>query len=448
MTCKQMSVRTRFAPSPTGFLHLGGARTALFNWLFARQHGGTFVLRIEDTDEKRNTEEAYDVIYRGLNWLGLDWDEGPQKGGDFGPYFQSQRNSIYESYFEKLESAGYLYEDGGTFRFRSQRKSVLVEDLVCGRIEFDMSNPVTHPDMTIRRPDGSWIFHFVNVVDDIEMKITHVIRGEDHLSNTPKHVELYQALGIEPPKFAHIPLILNHEGKKLSKRDGGSSITNYIDQGYAPEAVLNYLCLLGWSPKDNREYLPLAEIREIFTLDNINRRNAVFDLDKCFWLNGQHLMHMSLDRFTDLSLPFIEKAGIPYGTREALSDALAIVKPKVKHLSDVPDWIAYLFDDDFPFDDAAVEKAFTKPGILATERLAQLKGAFVVLDDWSAPALEAALKATATELNVKSGEFVHPCRVAVSGRAVGPGLYEMLVVLGKSRIIARINKALAKFGAA
>lgn len=443
-----MSVRTRFAPSPTGFLHLGGARTALFNWLFARQHGGTFVLRIEDTDEKRNTEEAYDVIYQGLNWLGLEWDEGPLKGGDFGPYFQSQRNSVYETYFEKLESSGFLYEDGGAFRFRSQRKSVLVEDLVCGRIEFDMSNPVTHPDMTIRRPDGSWIFHFVNVVDDIEMKLTHVIRGEDHLSNTPKHVELYQALGIEPPKFAHIPLILNHEGKKLSKRDGGSSITNYIDQGYAPEAVLNYLCLLGWSPKDNREYLPLAEIREIFTLDNINRRNAVFDLDKCFWLNGQHLMHMSLDRFTELSLPFIEKAGIPYGTREALSDALAIVKPKVKHLSDVPDWIGYLFNEEFPFDDAAVEKAFTKPGILATERLAQLKGAFVVLDDWSAPALEAALKATATELNVKSGEFVHPCRVAVSGRAVGPGLYEMLVVLGKTRVIARIDNALAKFGAA
>jgi glutamyl-tRNA synthetase len=425
---------------------VGGARTALFNWLFARQHGGTFVLRIEDTDKARNTDAAYDVIYQGLNWLGLDWDEGPQKGGDFGPYFQSQRDAVYETYFVKLQSAGFLYEDGGAFRFRSPRKSVVVEDMVCGRIEFDMSNPVTNPDMTIRRPDGSWIFHFVNVVDDIEMKLTHVIRGEDHLSNTPKHIELYQALEAQPPKFAHIPLILNHEGKKLSKRDGGSSITNYIEQGYAPEAVLNYLCLLGWSPKDNREYLPLAEIREIFTLDNINRRNAVFDLDKCFWLNGQHLMHMSLERFTELSLPFVEAAGVDFGTHEALTEVLAIVKPKVKHLSDVPDWIGYLFTEDFPYDEAAVEKAFTKPGLVATERLAQLRGAFIVTDEWTPPALESALKATATELGVKSGEFVHPCRVAVSGRAVGPGLYEMLTVLGKTRVVARMDRALAAFG--
>jgi len=425
---------------------VGGARTALFNWLFARQSGGTFVLRIEDTDKARNTEAAYDVIYQGLNWLGLDWDEGPQKGGEFGPYFQSQRDSIYERYFAKLQSAGFLYEDGGAFRFRSPRKPVVVEDMVCGRIEFDMSNPVTNPDMTIRRPDGSWIFHFVNVVDDIEMKLTHVIRGEDHLSNTPKHIELYQALEAQPPHFAHIPLILNHEGKKLSKRDGGSSITNYIDGGYAPEAVLNYLCLLGWSPKDNREYLPLAEIREIFTLDNINRRNAVFDLDKCFWLNGQHLMHMSLERFTDLALPFVDQAGIAYGSRETLAEVLAIVKPKVKHLSDVPDWIGYLFTEDFPYDEAAVEKAFKKPGLVATERLAQLRGAFIVTDDWTTLALESALKATATELGVKSGEFVHPCRVAVSGRAVGPGLYEMLTVLGKTRVIARIDRALAAFG--
>lgn len=447
MTLREMSVRTRFAPSPTGFLHVGGARTALFNWLFARLHGGTFVLRIEDTDEKRNTEAAYDVIYQGLKWLGLDWDEGPQKGGDYGPYFQSQRNAIYQAHFDRLLSAGFLYEDGGSYRFRSPRKTVVVEDLVCGRIEFDMSNPVTNPDMTIRRPDGSWIFHFVNVVDDIEMKITHVIRGEDHLSNTPKHMELYAALGAEPPKFAHIPLILNHEGKKLSKRDGGSSITNYIDQGYAPEAVLNYLCLLGWSPKDNREYLALEEIRTIFTLDNINRRNAVFDLDKCFWLNGQHLMHMSLDRFTDLSLPFIEKAGIPYGTREALLPVLAIVKPKVKHLSDVPDWISFFFTEEFPYDEAAVEKAFKKPGVLATERLAQLKGTYVVTDDWTAASLEAGLKSTAAELGAKTGEFVHPCRVAVSGRAVGPGLYEMLEVLGKKRVISRIDRALIMMGA-
>lgn len=437
-----MSVRTRFAPSPTGYLHVGGARTALFNWLFARKHGGTFILRVEDTDAKRNTEDAYSVIYDGLRWMGLEWDEGPQVGGDFGPYFQSQRNSVYEKHLATLESKDLVYEDEGAIRFRSPRKTIHLEDLVCGRISFDMSNPVTHPDMTIRRPDGSWIFHFVNVVDDIEMKLTHVIRGEDHLSNTPKHIELYEALDATPPRFAHIPLILNHEGKKLSKRDGGSSITYFIDGGYAPEAVANYISLLGWSPKDNREFLSIAEITELFSLENINRRSAIFDLDKCFWLNGQHLIHMSLDRFTELSLPFIEKAGIKFGDRSALSAALAIVKPKVKHLSDVPDWIGFLFTEDYPFDAASVEKSLRKPGV--ADRLSQLKAAYASLEDWSVPALEARLKETATAQGVKNGEFIHPARVAVSGRSVGPGLYEMFEVLGKDRVVARIDRALSE----
>jgi glutamyl-tRNA synthetase len=434
-----MSVRTRFAPSPTGYLHVGGARTALFNWFFAQKHGGTFVLRVEDTDAKRNTAEAYEVIYQGLRWLGLQWDEGPEVGGDYGPYFQSERNAIYEKHLAALEAKGLVYEDEGAIRFRSPRKTVNVEDLVCGKIAFDMSNPVTHPDMTIRRPDGSWIFHFVNVVDDIEMKISHVIRGEDHLSNTPKHVELYEALDAAPPQFAHIPLILNHEGKKLSKRDGGSSITYFIEGGYAPEAVANYISLLGWSPKDNREVLTVAEIQNLFSLENVNRRSAIFDLDKCFWLNGQHLVQMDLERFADLAMPFISKAGIEFGNREALLAALAIVKPKVKHLSDVPDWIGYLFTENYPFDPAAVDKALRKPG--AIDRLAQLKDAFAQLADWTHASIESTLKATAEQHGAKTGEFVHPARVAASGRAVGPGLYEMLEVLGKDRVIARFDRA-------
>ena len=440
-----MSVRTRFAPSPTGFLHVGGARTALFNWLFARKHGGTFILRVEDTDAKRNTDEAYSVIYQGLRWLGLDWDEGPEVGGGYGPYFQSERNAIYEKYLARLESKGVVYEDEGAIRFRSPRKTVVVEDIVCGKITFDMSNPVTHPDMTIRRPDGSWIFHFVNVVDDIEMQLTHVIRGEDHLSNTPKHVELYDALDAKPPQFAHIPLILNHEGKKLSKRDGGSSITYFIDGGYAPEAVANYISLLGWSPKDNREFLGVAEIRELFALENINRRSAIFDLDKCFWLNGQHLLHMSLERFAELSMPFIAKAGIDYGSIDALHAALAIVKPKVKHLSDVPDWIGFLFNEEYPFEAEAVEKALRKPAAL--ERLAQLKEALATVTDWNHPALETKLKETAAQYGAKNGEFIHPARVAASGRSVGPGLYEMLEVLGRDRVLARFDRAINQFAA-
>ena len=434
-----MTVRTRFAPSPTGFLHVGGARTALFNWLFARKHGGQFILRIEDTDEKRNTPEANQVIFDGLNWLGLDWDEGPDKGGDYGPYRQSERNAIYEKHLAVLQAGGHVYEDGGSIRFRSPRKTVVVEDMICGRIEFDMSNPATHPDMTIRRPDGSWIFHFVNVVDDIEMKLTHVIRGEDHLSNTPKHIELYNALGATPPKFGHIPLILNHEGKKLSKRDGGSSITYFLDHGYAPEAVINYLCLLGWSPGENRERLEVAEIRELFDLEKINRRNAIFDLDKCFWLNGQHILAMSLERFAQLAKPFVDKAGVPYGTEAALLPALAIVKPKVKHLSDVPDWIGFLFTEDFAMDAEAVEKCLKKPG--AGARLNALIEAFATVTDWTHASLETTLKATATALGIKTGELVHPARVALSGRSVGPGLYEMIEVLGKDRTLARLERA-------
>ncbi|MBU6183158.1 MAG: glutamate--tRNA ligase [Verrucomicrobia bacterium] len=436
-----MEVRTRFAPSPTGYLHVGGARTALFNWLYARRHGGKFILRIEDTDEKRNTAEANQVIFDGLNWLGLDWDEGPDKGGPYGPYRQSERGDIYSKYLAKLEAGGHTYVDGGAIRFRSPRKPVVVEDLICGRIEFDMSNPATHPDMTIRRPDGSWIFHFVNVVDDIEMKLTHVIRGEDHLSNTPKHIELYQALGAAPPKFAHIPLILNHEGKKLSKRDGGSSITYFLDQGYAPEAVANYLCLLGWSPGENRERLDVPEILSLFDLEKINRRNAIFDLDKCFWLNGQHILAMGLPRFAELAKPFVDKAGVPYGTEEALMRALAIVKAKVKHLSDVPAWIGFLFTEDFAFDAEAVEKTLRKPG--AAGRLAALAEALGGLGDWTHANLEAKLKEAAAAMGVKAGELVHPARVAVSGRSVGPGLYEIFEVLGRERTLARFGRAKA-----
>src|ERR1700738_5337446 len=351
------SVRVRFAPSPTGFLHVGGARTALFNWLFARHNHGTFVLRIEDTDKSREREQAVQVIYDGLHWLGLDWEEGPSVGGDDGPYFQSERDSIYEKYLAILQAKGAIYDDQGALRFRSAHKTVVVDDIVCGRIEFDRS---LDPDMTLRRPDGSWIFHFVNVVDDIEMRISHVIRGEDHLTNTSKHVELYQALAFEPPKFAHIPLILNHDGSKMSKRDAGSSITSYIEQGYAPEAVRNYLCLLGWSPKDNREKIDIEEVIQLFDLAKINRRNAAFDLDKCYWLTGQYVLHMSLGRFRELCEPFIQKAAITIGDEAYLLKVLEIVKEKVKLCKDVPDWIGYLFTEEFPPAPDAGERTLNK----------------------------------------------------------------------------------------
>lgn len=432
-------IRTRFAPSPTGLLHVGGARTALFNWLYARKHGGTFVLRIEDTDHRRNTQEAEQIIFEGLHWLGLDWDEGPEKGGSYGPYYQSERTPIYEEYLARLEKGGHLYEENGAIRFRSPRERVTVNDLICGNIEFDLTNPGTHPDMTLRRPDGSWIFHFVSVVDDIEMKISHVIRGEDHLSNTPKHLELYAALGAEPPRFAHTPLILNRDGSKMSKRDQGANIGTYPEQGYAPEAVRNYLSLLGWSPKDNREILSTTEIIELFELHNINRRSASFDVDKCFWMNGQYLLHMDLARFTELARPFLEKAGLQAQSYEELETVLAIVKPKIKSLPDLPDWVCCFFSDDFPFDPEAVQKTLRTPE--AKERLQLLAEALTRIESWKAASLEASLKETVTKLGIKVGELVHPARVAVSGRSVGPGLYEMFEVLGRERTIKRLRQA-------
>jgi glutamyl-tRNA synthetase len=433
------SVRVRFAPSPTGFLHVGGARTALFNWLFARHNHGTLVLRIEDTDKSREREQAVQVIYDGLRWLGLEWDEGGDLGGVHGPYFQSERGGVYETYLEKLKEKGLIYEDEGALRFRSARKTVVVDDLVCGRIEFDRS---LDPDMTLRRPDGSWIFHFVNVVDDIEMQISHVIRGEDHLTNTAKHVELYQALEREPPRFAHIPLILNRDGSKMSKRDEGSSVATYMEQGYAPEALRNYLCLLGWSPKDNREKIDLDEVVELFDLAKINRRNAAFDLDKCFWLNGQYITQMPLGRFRELSEPFIRKAAIPVADEGYLLKVLEIVKEKIKLFKDVPDWIDFFFIEEFVFDPEAVEKSIRKPGAL--DRLAQLEQKYSGLEDWSAAGLEIALKETAKNLGCKTGDLIHPARVAVSGRSVGPSLYHMLEVMGKERVLRRLRRALSQ----
>lgn len=436
-----LPVRVRFAPSPTGYLHVGGARTALFNWLFARHNQGTFVLRIEDTDKRREQEQAVRVIYDGLRWLGLEWDEGGDKGGEFGPYFQSQRTEIYLRYLRLLEDAGLVYGDEGAMRFRSPRRPVIVEDLVCGRIEFDRS---MDPDMTIRRPDGSWIFHFVNVVDDIEMRISHVIRGEDHLTNTAKHIELYQALGKEPPRFAHIPLILNRDGSKMSKRDEGSSVSSYIEQGYAPEALRNYLCLLGWSPKDNREKVDISEVIAMFDLAAINRRNAAFDLNKCYWLNGQYVIQMPLRRFRELSEPFIQKAGVVVDDESYLLRVLEIVKEKIKLFRDVPEWINYFFTEEFSYDPESVEKTLRRAGAL--DRLRRLAERYQALGEWRAERLEAGLKELATALGCKTGELIHPARVAVSGKSVGPSLYHMLEVMGRDRVLNRIKRTLNSFG--
>ncbi|HEY2139134.1 MAG TPA: glutamate--tRNA ligase family protein, partial [Chthoniobacterales bacterium] len=406
-----LPVRVRFAPSPTGFLHIGGARTALFNWLYARHTGGTFVLRVEDTDRARNTSEAARAIYDGLRWLELDWDEGPEAGGDFGPYFQSEREEIYQRYLERLRSLDRVYEDAGSVRFRFAREKVVVDDAICGHIEFDLSNGETNPDMTIRRPDGSWIFHFVNVVDDIDMKISDVIRGEDHLSNTPKHVQLYQALGATLPRFAHIPLILNRDGSKMSKRDQGASLNTYIDEGYLPEAVRNYLCLLGWSPKDDREKLDLAEVVQIFDLAKVHRKNAAFDLDKCTWLNGEYVRELSDDRFQEMGRHALEKAGIDLSafSAEYVHAALETCKGKFRIFSELPAYGGFYFKDDFAYNPESVAKYFVPEN---KPRLETVRTAFAGVATFDAANLETTLKATAASIGLKVGALVHPTRLA------------------------------------
>jgi glutamyl-tRNA synthetase len=437
-------VRVRFAPSPTGYLHIGGARTALFNWLFARHHAGAFVLRIEDTDESRNTEEAAAAIYQGLRWLDLNWDEGPHARGDFGPYFQSQRGEIYERYLRRLRDAGHVFEDAGALRFRSPREHVVVDDLVAGRIDFDLSNPETHPDMTIRRADGSWIFHFVNVVDDIEMKISHVIRGEDHLSNTPKHIELYRALGAEPPRFAHIPLIMNTDGTKMSKRDQGASVEYYIRRGYLPQAVRNYLCLLGWSPKDNREKIPLDEIIRIFDLNHVVRSHATFDAAKLHWLNGEYARELSDAEFYERGVAALRSAQLNVDSfpDEYVRAALQTCKGKINTFDELPSYCSFYFTNEVNYNPDAAAKNFTPEN---RPRLQAVRDTFAGTNSFNVTEIEATLKATAAKLGVKPAILIHPTRLAVTGSNAGPSLYHLLEVLGKQKVLARIDRALGFF---
>ena len=430
-----MTVRTRFAPSPTGYLHVGGARTALFNWLFARKHGGVFVLRVEDTDEARNTDEARQAIFDGMNWLGLDWDEGPEKGGAFGPYYQSQRTAIYDTWFEKLVAAGRVYEDGGAWRFRFERKPVTMHDLVCGEVTIDYRDESNTPDMVVKRSDGSYVFHFVNVVDDLEMEITHVIRGEDHLMNTPKHLQLIEAFGGKAPQYAHIPLILNADGSKMSKRDAGAAVGDYPRQGFLSVAVVNFIALLGWNPKTEQEIFTLAELVERFSLENVNRSPGRFDLEKCKWVNQQHLLGVSAADFAVAARPFVEAAGLPIP--ENYAAVIAAVKEKVRLFSDVPAAVDFLLKDDFSYDEEAVTKV--RGNAAAGGLLGALATAFEAIPDWSADAAKAALNETAQAAGAKPGQLMFPLRVALSGRGHGPDIGDMLTLLGRDRCVTRVR---------
>ncbi len=447
-----MKVRVRFAPSPTGFLHIGGARTALFNWLYARHTGGVFILRIEDTDAARNTQEAVDVILNGLRWLGLDWDEGPVSSdatgpskGDFGPYFQSQRKQNYQQRVEALLSRGLAYEHEGAVKFKMSREAITIPDLVVGDVSRELTDrEQADPDFVIVRSDGQPVFHLVNVIDDLEMNVTHVIRGEDHLSNTAKHIALFRAFGVEPPKYAHIPLILNiSDGSKMSKRDKGSSLATYLQEGYAPEAVINFLALLGWSPKGNREKLPVSEIVELFDLPQILRSNARFDLTKLNWLNGEYLREMDNDRFYEQSIHALARAGFDTNKYplDYVKAALDTCKGKIKLFGELPAYAGFYFTDEITYDVEAAKKELVPEN---KPRLAKLRDALAALQPFEHEQVGATLGVTAKELGIKTGVLVHPTRVACCGSPSGPSLYHLIAILGKERTLHRIDRALAR----
>ena len=446
-----MKVRVRFAPSPTGFLHIGGARTALFNWLYARRTGGTFILRIEDTDAARNTQEAVNVILSSLRWLGLDWDEGPISAdatgpgkGEFGPYFQSQRRENYQRRVEALLSHGLAYEDQGAIRFKMNREPIVISDLVVGDVKRELTDrEQLEPDFVIVRSDGQPVFHFVNVVDDLEMNITHVIRGEDHLSNTAKHIALFRAFGVEPPKYAHIPLILNSDGTKMSKRDKAASLTTYMEEGYAPEALVNYLCLLGWSPKNNREKMPVQDVIDAFDLPRILRHNARFDLTKLNWLAGEYVREMNEERFYELSIHALARAGLDTNQFPSayVRAALDTCKGKFKLFGELPGYAGFYFREDITYDEEAAAREFVSEN---QPRLTRLREALAALEPFEADPIGATFKQVAQELGLKTGLLVHPARLACCGSTAGPSLYHLMAILGKPRVLQRIDRALER----
>jgi glutamyl-tRNA synthetase len=446
-----MKVRVRFAPSPTGYLHIGGARTALFNWLYARHTGGTFILRIEDTDAARNSEDAVRVILDGLRWLGLAWDEGPMTAdatgpskGECGPYFQSQRKENYRRRVEALLSRGLAYEHEGAIKFKMAREAVVIDDLVVGQVVRELTDrEAADPDFVIVRSDGQPVFHFVNVVDDLDMGVTHVIRGEDHLSNTAKHIALFQAFGVKPPHYAHIPLILNSDGSKMSKRDTGASLIHYQENGYAAEAVANYLCLLGWSPKNNREKLGLAEVVESFELEHILRHNARFDMEKLNWLNGEYVREMADDRFYEMSVHALARAGLdtnkfPLGY---VKSALDTCKGKFRTFDELASYGGFYFTDNLPVQAEAMAQHFTAEN---RPRVARLREVLAALDPFEADPIGEAFKTAAKELGVKTGVLVHPARLALTGSSAGPSLYHLIAILGKTKALTRLDAALAR----
>jgi glutamyl-tRNA synthetase len=485
-------VRVRFAPSPTGYLHVGGARTALFNWLFARRHGGTFILRIEDTDVERSSVEMVEGILAGMRWLGLDWDEGPHIDGPHAPYFQSERLDTYRAMADRLvaarkayycyctqeelqarrrqaEAAGSgwrydraclsldeetvaAYERNGrprAVRFLVPAGFARFDDLVHGPIAFDNANI---EDFVILRSDGHPTYHLSVVADDVGMEITHVVRGDDHISNTPKHVLLYEAVGAPVPAFAHVPLILGSDKKRLSKRHGATSVMDYAGRGYLPEAMLNFLALLGWSPgAGDRELFSADELKEVFDLNGISGGNAVFNPDKLDWFNQQYMMRLPPEELARRLRPYFEEAGIwrdeYLGNRRAwFSAVLELLRVRAKRLDEYAVLGRFFFSDDLDYDPAAVAKHLS--GADVAEHLKAVAAAVSTLDPFDPLAIEEAVRSVADARGVKAATLIHALRVALTGKTVSPGLFEVASLLGCERVERRIEAAIMRAAAA
>jgi glutamyl-tRNA synthetase len=479
-----MPVRVRFAPSPTGYLHVGGARTALFNWLHARQTGGTFILRIEDTDTERSSVEMVQGILDGMRWLGLDWDEGPEIGGPHAPYFQSERLERYRAIAHELLERGRAYRcfctpdeikarreraeaaEGGwkydrlcaaldpgqiasrvdagaphAIRFLVPQGETIFDDTVHGRIAFANTDI---EDFVVLRSDGYPTYHLSVVADDVDMQVSHVVRGDDHISNTPKHVLIFQALGQPVPAFAHVPLILGTDKKRLSKRHGATSVTEYARQGFLPEALFNFLALLGWSPGNDREIFDKGDLIEAFSLGGISGGNAVFNPEKLEWFNQQHIQRLTADDIAHRIEPLLRERNLwqdSFATSERswLLALIDLLKGRAKRLQDFVDETPYLFGDDITFDAAAVEKHLH--GGNAGDVLTALADHLQTAEPFDRITLDAATRAFAERRGSKLGAVVHPARVALTGRAISPGLFEMMELLGRDRTLERLRSA-------
>jgi len=482
-----VSVRLRFAPSPTGYLHIGGARTALFNWLYARRHGGVFILRIEDTDGERSSVEMVEGILTSMRWLGLDWDEGPEVGGPHGPYVQTQRYDRHRDVAAQLVASGHAYycycrqDDlrakreaaeaaGGAWmydrtcfalttediaareaagrprviRMRVPEGETAFEDLVHGTITVAHS---TIEDFVIARSDGSPTYQLSVVADDVDMRISHVVRGDDHISNTPKQILLYHAIGAPVPAFGHVPLILGPDKKRLSKRHGATSVGEYETQGYLPEAMVNFLALLGWSPgSGDQEVFSRSELVERFAFDGISGGNAVFNSAKLDWFNQQHISRLTADEIIERIRPDLERAGLWHGdfaaSRHAwMTRVIELLKPRAHKLADFIPQLQPFVADRVERDPAAAAKHLA--GAEIASHLAAWRDILRDLAPFDAATLETALRKLAEERGVKAGVLIHATRVAVVGQVVSPGIFDVLELVGREHVVARLSEAIA-----